>query len=267
VDRWLRQEFFRWKFKRAQMHLEELRCYDAAFDAKPHDVYTDLNLEKGEAVAHSLATGTEVMRSLMVGDVVHNLRATLDYLVYQLGCLQHDPPKCKTEFPIFKSNADFLYRCQGLNKIRCLDFADQQSIEALQPYGPTAVGGMPGNPQAHPLWILHRLDIGDKHKLLTITTVTATFTKLTPKCSPGLRILTTEEFPVHNPLHAGAVLARYEVEEIGEDPKIEVEAEGTFSAQFGKGTPVKGQEIVPVLEDLCRAVERVVETFRPRFAP
>jgi hypothetical protein len=112
--------------------------------------------------------------ALLIGDCVHSLRAALDNAVYE--CSGSTPPG-GCEFPVFLSRRYFdlpetdrrgyLYKVRGVRHdvVRTI-------IERAQPWNDQ------GRPDTHPLWVLHQLDIQDKHRLLTPVAVVPRGTNL-----------------------------------------------------------------------------------------
>jgi hypothetical protein len=95
---------------------------------------------------------------LLVGDIAHNLRSSLDHLVYQLALLKNPLFKHgrRTMFPIFTDKEEF--RSKGMHRIRPhLSFSAAKLIVKHQPYKRP-------NPTRDNLWILSELDNIDKHR-------------------------------------------------------------------------------------------------------
>jgi len=100
---------------------------------------------------------------LILGDGIHNVRSTLDHIVY--ACSGSDPPE-RCEFPIFLSKDQYLLpetnRLGGLYKIRGVkNDTIRALIEGAQPWK------NPKRPKYHLFWMVHELDIQDKHRLIT----------------------------------------------------------------------------------------------------
>ena len=99
--------------------------------------------------------------SLIAGDAIHNLRSSLDHLVFQLGLVSGLPEsKCDhLYFPICETPKK--YMAESPRKIKGIRPEIAQAIHAQEPYrGGTRYGST--------LWALHKLDINDKHRLLII---------------------------------------------------------------------------------------------------
>jgi hypothetical protein len=103
--------------------------------------------------------------ALQLGDVVHNMRASLDHLAWRLARLTMKVPSRDTHFPIFDSpNAGALH-----TQIREMPSGAQQIIEGLQPYHR-------GNRmQEDLLWLLNQLCIVAKHRHINVVGVYASF--------------------------------------------------------------------------------------------
>lgn len=100
--------------------------------------------------------------ALLIGDCVHNLRSSLDHVVYELS--GPEPPE-RCEFPIFRDRDLYFLpaenRSGGLHKIRGIQHEGVRIlVEGAQPWQ------RPNRTQDHELWVIHQLDIEDKHHLL-----------------------------------------------------------------------------------------------------
>ena len=101
--------------------------------------------------------------ALLMGDGVHNLRSALDHAVYE--CSGPKPPE-RCEFPIFRAKDRYLLpdtnERGGLYKIRGIkNDVVRALIQGAQPWQRRE------GPEHHMLWMLHELDIQDKHRLIT----------------------------------------------------------------------------------------------------
>lgn len=86
--------------------------------------------------------------------------SALDLLVYQLVLANGKRPDIRTEFPIFLDPTK--YKAGGPRKVKGADKATMDIFDSLQPCNETQAADQ------HPLWLLHRLDIRDKHQLLNV---------------------------------------------------------------------------------------------------
>jgi hypothetical protein len=97
--------------------------------------------------------------SLIIGDAIHNLRSALDLLACQLVKLSVNDHDCAyTYFPVSESSRKFRDELKK-DKMQLMGKRVISILERLQPYR----GG-----ERNVLWVLHRLDIQDKHRLLIV---------------------------------------------------------------------------------------------------
>lgn len=153
------------KIKRAGDGLKALdSSIKAFFDSNPYTLETqaDPNTEILWRVVR-INGSPDPMWSAMTGEIIHNLRCALDYLVFQLVILQTgaEPTGNKNQFPIFRKKQGFDSRGvpQMLNGVG----ADAVAlIESLQPFAT-------GEDIQSPLWHLQEFSNWDKHRSIHLT--------------------------------------------------------------------------------------------------
>lgn len=147
------------KLERAKKHIrdtdDEILCF---LKANPYKVSTKRDPQSRrliyfvsavQPVPHSIA--------LTAGDAIQNIMSTLDHLAYQLVCAatnDNPPNPRRIYFPIAEDFASY-------NKIKAgkMDGARRTTIDAIDAIKPYKGGN-------DHLWILHRLNNADKHRLL-----------------------------------------------------------------------------------------------------
>ncbi len=113
--------------------------------------------------------------AISIGDVLHNLRSTLDNLVWQLALLNTAKPYWRGAFPILQlarkqsssdKRAAFYSRDRGcgLDYLKSLSRRHIDMIERFQPYK-RGNGG-----RRDPLWLLSEMNNWDKHRVVQIGT-------------------------------------------------------------------------------------------------
>lgn len=100
-----------------------------------------------------------VLFALLIGEILHNLRCPLDYLVSENIRASGGTVAYRHSFPICETFADFK-RAIGY-KLVGLEQPQIDAIDRLQPYHA-------GNPHEHPLGLLARFNNTDKHRLLSV---------------------------------------------------------------------------------------------------
>lgn len=142
------------RINRAKKHLNILNREIRAFIAsKPYRAIINKNMEGGYyIVSPYLVKQYPISWGLLIGEVVHGLRSALDNIAWSVAITKDT----LTSFPIFiQRNDEFIRRLERLhNDVRA-------DVEALQPYNAPN-----GQERRHPLWLLHIIDIIDKHRII-----------------------------------------------------------------------------------------------------
>lgn len=261
------------KLDRAGEHLETLKTEIENFrkaDSHAIDAYTD-----SDTGAYLLRVDPNFVPPRMgaiVGDVLCNLRPTLDYLVYALAYLDSGSAQAGTQFPICDTKTFF--RKKKGSWLKGVSPEHVAAIEALQPY----------DGRDEQLWLraLRDLSNPDKHRHLSVvaTQVEGAFEVLDkPK-----RILKAErtdsggtKIDIRDWTDLEAIAER--LEERGK-PKAE---EDRIRVSIPKGHRLEGADVyvqvglsieiafedgIPVregLQTLHRQVGLVLEAFEPEF--
>jgi len=159
----------RLKIERAKKHIRDLDIAINAFiqekpyrlGARPHPVaqiqHTTLYVDEVNPVHPEI--------TMIMGDAIHNLRSALDHLTWQLVEAGDGTPNKDTYFPIIGDGpkAPEQYASAiGKGGIPKITPQALKIIQAVQPYV---------TPD-QTLWLIHQLDIVDKHRLL-LTVVAA----------------------------------------------------------------------------------------------
>jgi hypothetical protein len=191
----------------------------------------------------------------VIGDAIHNLRSALDLLVWQLVLANGGTPDTATAYPISKSAATFektMVRVKGLSQ------EAQNLIRATKPY-------QGGN---EVLWQLHQLDIVDKHHLLVpvgaahrniVVDVSAELRRLKPDWEIPAMPLALRPADRQYPLQDGAELFRVMA---AARSSADMSPQFTFEIAFGEGDIVRGEPLVPTLQQFATSVQDVVEPFK-----
>jgi hypothetical protein len=151
------------KIARASEHRHSLdEAIRTHINSGPYGVVGYLNRDAGHKVVEfAVYKPHPVEWSIIVGDIVHNLRSALDHLVYELS-----GRKGGTAFPIFTSSDDYLVpNCRGVSqrdtKLAGVPKRDRATIDSYQPYqrGKQVA-------RSDPLALLASLNNADKHRVI-----------------------------------------------------------------------------------------------------
>ncbi|HXY43241.1 MAG TPA: hypothetical protein VEH29_03560 [Acidimicrobiales bacterium] len=200
--------------------------------------------------------------SAIAGDCIHNLRCSLDHLVFELIRLNGGEPSNNSGFPIRKSRCVWNRREEreeptplriGGNIPR----EALETIEAVQPYN----GGYEGELLA----ILNNLDNVDKHRQLWLTATTAELAYVTDHAGFGGQrannVVFTRRAFADNEVVA---IATYDPPKAQLDPNLKFLSRVSFRDGPRAGFPLTGSlnEIVGFLEE--DLIPRFVGLFPPR---
>jgi len=153
------------KIERAKKHIADLDVAIRAFcESKPYTIAT-----KPHPIAEIQHTTLYVSRvepvpediGLIAGDVIHNLRSSLDHLAWQLIEANGGTPGKGTYFPISESAEKYAAAIKR-------GVVDGMSVGAQKLIADSQRHASGDNT----LWFIHELDIVDKHRLL-ITAVSS----------------------------------------------------------------------------------------------
>ncbi|MDQ3662011.1 MAG: hypothetical protein M3454_13325 [Actinomycetota bacterium] len=157
------------RLDRALHHLESLKAERAAWrEESPHRLWTEFEAESGENVLWAdILKPPPARLSLIAGDCIHNLRAALDNLAFELAlAYTKERPlpgniEGKSAFPIFSNDiADDPDLRKNFDRMtRGIGPRAKAYIEELQPY--KRGDGF----RSDRLWQLNQLSREDKHRL------------------------------------------------------------------------------------------------------
>lgn len=224
----------------AREHLERFAAEVTAFGMEdPYVGAFEFEVDTGEWVARIMvATPLPAHWSLLIGDIVHNLRSALDNLAFAL--VSANVPTLsrpdRVQFPIFESEVEFVRK--RARYIGGMDPAAQAVIERLQPYHRL------DRKYRSLLAVLHDLSNVDKHRHILVTGAVGTLKNITidgyaPLDPPEV---TRKKTPV---VH-GAEVARIKIWGPPR-PKMVMRAEFPFDVAFAHEWPAYGASVVGVL--------------------
>lgn len=237
------------KIDRAREHRKEFdKTAKEWLDTKPYKLRTEFYTQTDEYIVWlDRVPRVPLPLFAIVGDVVHNLRSALDYLIYRAACLdsgKDPPPRWKDlAFPIVSSDTDFdTGRRPPLGKLNP-DF--RADIKKLQPFCTH-----PDDFRQSRLWVLNQLDIVDKHREFPLGLVIPTELRIDPSAD-----IAAHGGPDPGPLEDGAQVLAYR----SDDANVNVNIEPSFAVAFGKSDIFpEGAEVMQILVMLDEIVESIV---------
>jgi len=252
-------------------HIDGIRIkYDRAvfhLDALNDEILKFLNLHPFQVIGFDEGASGDYVYNVIIyhevpkeiapilGDLIHNLRSVLDYLIWQAVLVNGEIPSKKNKFPIFRNRKDFLKF--GKKALSGTNQKTKLLVGLLSPY-------QGGNDL---LWKLHNLDIVDKHRLLLGVGSAHTQLKFQMKMDapnsddpilfPKIGLVPSD---IHFPLKSGDEVFR--IKAVARKGKKSFETqEFTFNVVFGDGEYVKGEPILKTMNDITEHVERIINFF------
>lgn len=201
--------------------------------------------------------------ALVAADALQNLRAALNYVVWELAKWnlaqkgETREPTWKTQFPIHTKPREF-------NRSMVSDLHPDHAaiIERLQPNGPMFLSQFPENElrilpvealaARSPLATIARLTNPDKHEALQLALVRSS------KTSHGAYeatdcLITNTTLNIHLTLHNGAEWATFDVTPTGPEPEVKVNVKFTPQVEIS-GWDLRGSALARGLRDRDRRV-------------
>jgi hypothetical protein len=236
------------KIKRADQHIVELNEKINRFigtDFYRFQVKKDANSGQYILQFQMVNTLPEEI-PLVIGDIIHNLRAALDVMMWELVSKAGGTPTKRLSFPFSKTRRDLEGIVKG-GEIQILGSNITGLIlNVIKPY-------KGGNDV---LYALHSLDNTDKHRHpIAVVSITA-LTKVSGKIGSGLLkdcTFIVEEGKVMNA--------------IGFSGEFEITSNGKpiFAVLFNKAQEFEGQPVIPTLHHLSQLVSDTVEAVENKY--
>jgi hypothetical protein len=204
----------------------------------------------------------------IVGDVVHNLRSSLDHLVYELSFLgTRGEPGDKTAFPCLLTRKSWNSNDTQNAKLKGVLERHKRMLYRAQPFYrrrddvPTDVFDLRRH---NALWVLQELSNDDKHRMLLPVTTCTTNLKLlivgttdcnliseTPRWNPAI---------FGRPLSLGAEIISVEIESTGPNPDVDVRF--TIDSEIALQD---GVALIPRLANAASSVREIISRFSYEF--
>jgi hypothetical protein len=186
-----------------------------------------------------------------IGEILHNFRSALDYLVYA-AATKHS---FSTQFPIFHRRSDWPAKSPPM--MRNVPQRYVRIVEESQPYHFA-------DPAEHTLSKLNYLSNTDKHRLLN-TTATA-LAEVAPTFLPEKDVAAIHDIAMNvGVLEEGMELVRLVIEPSGPEPAVAMAGEFRLAIAFRDSAPiaraVDGESVMLVLLEIGQYLEEVFDRF------
>lgn len=182
---------------------------------------------------------------LILGDAIHNLRASLDLLACDLVRANNGDPS-GVYFPFCQNGEDL----ESIIKRRKIERCSPDVIDLIRSIKPYKGGN-------DALRAIHDLDIADKHQLLIPTLTALSLPSIDLDFAADV-YLTCDPDKCEMPVYDGAII----LDEITDDKRYAFEDRWrSVIFVFGPDQPLAGEPISPTLHNFAKLVDGIVETF------
>jgi hypothetical protein len=248
----------RLKIERAKKHLADLDAELTAF--KGRHPYSIVCQDEGNKRRYIFKVREPLPESLplLIGDLVHNLRIPLDYLIQGAVRVNHRQPTRRTGFPFAGGEKSFRKALIG-----AVDGASKKTraiVRYLKPYG----GGNSA------VFAIDELDVADKHSTIIPVWSAYTHMRIVPTIpdQPQIKVPFYLKMTTKN---AGKIVKDGDTLETvifhGEGDHGMMDRDLQFAIQISFGGPeiLKGKALFPALPQLVQVTERIVDIFDRRI--
>jgi hypothetical protein len=252
---WCRQ-----KIERAKQHVDDLNAVHKTFAAsKPYEIVPKYNTESKQLLLVFECAPIPPRCSLLIGEILYQLRSALDHLVRKLVIQAGGTPNSLTQFPIYKikRGPGFTYESRGTQVIKGVSSSAAKKIEELQPFQASTA------PEDDPLWQIHELNNIDKHRFLITTRACLGkgnfHLKFDPPIPDGVKASSMQGEIIEN----GTIFMS-----LSPIRPTKVQINGHLSVEIvlnETSLPIN-QPIVPLLAQFCDYVCGVIDSFDQEFS-
>ena len=152
------------KFERADEHIKNLNDEIAAFIEDNYQIVSKPDADPSTSIISIVGPDPPLRFPVIVGEIVHQLRSSLDHVIWQLVLANGKLPNRNHQFPICDSSEKF-EKARKRRNIRGITPAAASLIEESQPYWQIRRGQRLASSK---LRILREVNDTDKHRLMMI---------------------------------------------------------------------------------------------------
>lgn len=250
-----KQRDFQFKFRHAQRYLDDLAVeeqgwFKNSLQILPCQKHPD---RPGYFIQYAIVEAIPIDPfALLVGDIVNNLRGTLDHVAYtlavnhqaNLGIPLTDKIKNESQFPIFGDASD--YAAKVKRYLAGVDPAAEAIIKRCQPFNRRK------HFVSHPLWMLQALSNIDKHRLL-LTTALNSFGGIFKGNFISDDVIVRGGF-----LEGQAEIVTFSGRPIDPSKEMNVQYVPVVDIAFRYGGALDGESVRPVLRGAVEWIARII---------
>jgi len=257
------------KIQRADEHIKNLNAeINALIGSDAYRLVGEPDTDPRQCIVRAVGPEPPLRLSVIVGEIVHQLRSSLDHLVCQLVRENKKSVNRAHQFPICDTPKEFEAACNR-GRIKGISGSARSLIEARQPYRQSE------DIKRNFLYVLREIDDADKHRLLTLVIATTNSFQLgigggeptAGKKGDPINIVgaSPPTSPPQRPTEQGTEVLRLYFGE--PEPDVKVAGKAVVEIMFGDLGPMTEQPVIYVVQQLRDKTVRLLDAFRGEFAP
>lgn len=253
-----------YKLKRAMKHSMALRTTIRRFlESNANDVINDLASEPDHLIVRGISRrGPPPSCSGLIGEILYNQRASLDFMACELARYNKQVIDEKVEVPIFIDRDMFRNPTTGklrngvVKRIGLLRPDHQAVVEDEQPFQ-----GRHGRPEDDPLWLLYRLSNYDRHQFIHLTSVVTNASS--HNFTPSEAAARFEQISVtYGAFKSQTEIAKFRILP-GDELDVHVQSNVRFDVAFAEDGPGAGRPVLHTLGAIGVRIGEIIQRFTP----
>jgi hypothetical protein len=256
------------KIQRADEHIRNLNAdINSLIGGDTYRLVSEPDTDPRECILSVVGPEPPRRLSAIAGEVIHQLRSSLDHLVWQLVIANKKTPNRSHQFPICHTPEKFKEACDR-GRIEGIAASARSLIEARQPYKNSK------DIKRHFLYVLREMDDTDKHRLLNLVVARAIPRELsiggkepgTGKNGDPIELvgISPPKGP-QGPTEQGTEVLRLRFGK--PEPDVKVTGKPIVQIVFGDLGPITEQPVIDIVLQLRNKVVGLINSFSGEFPP
>lgn len=236
----------RLKAQRANQHINELMDLVQPLAPSLYEIVIETNIlplnmrDRGYKLTYRPKQPIPETLALIIGDAIHNLRASLDHLASAI--IRTQDPDAKPYFPVTQDRQKLPESGSLAQMEAALPGSRDVLLDKIRPV----------NSGKDHLWAFSVLDIEDKHNLVIPVVTIADIRNINVTCGTNRIAMGACSNNAAKPF----TLVR-----TNEKMTAQGDPETIVNVEFGDGTALKGYPVIPTLLDIAKIVEETLVAF------
>jgi hypothetical protein len=247
------------KIERADEHIKNLNTEITAFlNNDAYRILTHRDADLRQATLSIAGPEPPLRFSAIAGEVIHQLRSSLDYLIRALVIENNQSPTERHQFPVCTTREKYEAAIKA-RRIEGVAASAAATVESLQPYTDAKTA------DTHTLRVLQDLDNTDKHRLLVVVTAVASLNDVVFQ-EMDRDVVITDMSPPQWPLrpseHGTKALT---ITFNRPEPGVQMTGKASYQIAFDEFGPFREQPVIERLQEMRDRVVWAINLFASEF--